>query len=270
MTNVGTWLSAHAELPRLDCELLLAHHLASARAGIIAHPERELSQTELTTLDVAATALRDGMPLAYLTGRLEFWGLEFVLTRDVLVPRPETETLVEAGLAKIQPGQRVLDLGTGSGAIAIAMAKSADAVVHASDSSAAAICVARDNASRLGADVFFSTSDWFSALTGQFNLILSNPPYVADGDPHLPALRYEPSTALISGADGLDAIRTIVAQAGKYLEVDGWLIVEHGFDQAARVRDLFTLAGFSQVTTLPDLSRQDRVTLGQHNPLTQA
>ncbi|MFB3117856.1 MAG: hypothetical protein ACE1ZP_03740, partial [Myxococcota bacterium] len=111
MPNVGAWLSAHADLPRLDCEILLAHRLASARAGIIAHPERELNEHELATLDADAAALRDGMPLAYLTGRREFWGLEFDLTRDVLVPRPETETLVEAALAKIQSGQRILDLG---------------------------------------------------------------------------------------------------------------------------------------------------------------
>lgn len=270
MTNVGVWLAAHADLPRLDCEILLAHRLSSSRTRIIAYPERDLSQPELSLLDADVGALRDGMPLAYLTGRREFWGLQFDLTRDVLVPRPETETLVEAALAKIQPGQRVLDLGTGSGAIAIAIATSVDAAVHASDSSAEAISVARDNARRHGADVQFSISDWFSALTGQFHLIAANPPYVAEGDPHLPALRFEPITALISGPDGLDAIRTIVAQAVNYLVTDGWLIVEHGFDQAARVRELFTLAGFSQVATLPDLSRQDRVTLGQHHLPTQA
>ena len=204
MTNVATWLSDHADIPRLDCEILLTHRLASTRAGIIAHPERGLSQAELSTLDVDTAALRDGVPLAYITGRREFWGLEFTLTRDVLVPRPETETLVEAALAKIQPGQRILDLGTGSGAVAIAIAKSADVAVHASDSNAVAVCVARDNARRLGVDVEFSISDWFATLTGLFHLIVSNPPYVAEGDPHLPALRFEPTAALVSGPDGLD------------------------------------------------------------------
>ncbi|MCZ6460076.1 MAG: peptide chain release factor N(5)-glutamine methyltransferase [Gammaproteobacteria bacterium] len=265
MPNVGAWLSAHADLPRLDCEILLAHRLASARAGIIAHPERELNEHELATLDADAAALRDGMPLAYLTGRREFWGLEFDLTRDVLVPRPETETLVEAALAKIQSGQRILDLGTGSGAVAIAIAKSADIAVHASDNSTAAVCIARENARKLGVDVHFDISDWFSAVTGLFHLIVTNPPYVAEGDPHLPALRFEPTAALISGQDGLDAIRTIVKQAVTYLEADGWLLVEHGCDQAASVRQLFATAGFAGVATLPDLSGQDRVTLGQHN-----
>jgi release factor glutamine methyltransferase len=263
MNDVGSWLRDQRDLPRLDCELLLGYRLGVSRSHIIAHAEQSLTAPELSALAADTKRLRDDVPLAYITGRREFWALGLSVTQDVLVPRPETETLVEQAIGKARTGDRILDLGTGCGAIAIALATSLEAELHASDHSEAALCIARSNAMRHHANIQFSRSDWFAELSGDFHLIVANPPYIAQDDPHLSALKHEPVAALISGPDGLDAIRSIVAKAPTYLVPQGWLLLEHGYDQAARICHLFAVAGFTAIETIQDLNRQDRVTLGQ-------
>ncbi len=257
------WLRQDAAVPRLDRELLLMHRLAMDRTALIQRGAERLSTCELQALDADCARLAAGEPLAYLTGERGFWDFTLAVTPEVLIPRPETETLVEAALDRLTPGDRVLDLGTGSGAIAIALARSGGADVTAVDASAAALAVARDNAGRLGAAVEFLQSSWFQAVSGFFAMIVANPPYVAEGDPHLPALRYEPRSALVAGKDGLDDLRHIIAAAPAHLRTGGWLLVEHGYDQGAPVADAFTDADFGAVDLLRDLGGQPRVTLGR-------
>jgi release factor glutamine methyltransferase len=213
---------------------------------------------------------RAGEPVAYLTGLRGFWRFDLAVSAATLIPRPETELLVEVALARLPTDRalRVADLGTGSGAIALALAHERPrAQVIATDASADALAIAEANAVGLSIrNVEFRSGDWFAPLQGErFDLIASNPPYIALGDPHLDEgdLRYEPSTALSSGADGLDAIRTIVGDAPAYLEAGGWLLLEHGWDQGAAVRDLLLRAGFVGVATERDLEDRDRVTLGR-------
>jgi release factor glutamine methyltransferase len=185
------------------------------------------------------------------------------VTPAVLIPRPETETLVEQALSRIRPGDRLLDLGTGSGAIAIALARHTESTVVAIDRSEAALTVARANAARLDVDVEFKLSCWFEDLDGVFNLIVANPPYVAAADPHLPALRFEPAEALIGGPDGLLELARIITGAPDYLNAQGWLLVEHGYDQAEGVAELFRRTGFKSIELVHDLGGQPRVTIGQ-------
>lgn len=209
-----------------------------------------------------------GEPIAYLTGNCEFYGLEFRVTPAVLIPRPETELLVDLALERlpVEGRARVLDLGTGSGCIAVSLGRQRPRMeVWAADAAPAALEVARDNALRLGATVRFVRSDWLADLAGErFDLILSNPPYVAAGDPHLSRgdLRFEPASALVAGEDGLNDIRRIVAAAPAHLAPGGWLLFEHGYDQAQRCRALLTAAGFGQVTSWRDLAGIERVSGG--------
>ena len=208
--------------------------------------------------------------MAYLTGVKEFWGLSFEVTPDVLIPRPETELLVELaiGLASktdVQP--RILDLGTGSGAIAVALThtlaqKGQVAKLYASDCSTTALDLARRNASSHGVTAHWLASDWFRDIPHMFDLIVSNPPYVATNDPHLAALRHEPSQALRAGSDGLDALRIIVVDAHAHLEPEGWLLVEHGYNQKIAVQSLFAEQGYEHIRTEHDLGGQPRVTQG--------
>ena len=260
-------------LERLDAQLLLLHALgkpASARAWLLAHDTDEL------TLEVAdafrALCLRraSGEPLAYIDGSKEFFGLALQVDGRVLVPRPDTETLVDWSLERLQwPGLlQVLDLGTGSGAIALAIAHSLQAAgrpaqITAVDASTDALDVARSNAARLGLKVDFIESAWLAQVTGRFHLIASNPPYIASADPHLAALVHEPLQALTAGAEGLDDLRQIIAQAPSHLLPGGWLLLEHGYDQASRVRGLLAQRGFSQVQSRLDLAGIERCSGGQ-------
>jgi len=261
--TLAGWLDRHPGVPRLERELLLCHHLGVDRAVLIASPERVVNPACLADLDRDAGRLAAGEPLAYLTGERGFWDFTLRVTPDVLIPRPETETLVEAALERLNRGDRVADLGTGSGAIAIALARSADVTVVAVDRSPAALAVASCNAARLNASVTFVEGDWFDGLQGRFQMIVANPPYVAERDPHLAALAHEPAQALLGGPDGLHDLRRIVRQAPSYLERDGWLLVEHGYDQADAVGALFEAAGFTDIALLRDLGGQPRVTLGR-------
>ena len=260
--TVADWLAGHRTLPRLELELLLCRHLAVNRAQLMADPERILTGQHRDRLATDVTRLAQGEPLAYILGERDFWDFTLEVSPAVLIPRPETETLVEEALARLRPGDRVLDLGTGSGAIAIALARAADVDVTAVDSSAEALVLAAANADRLGAHVTFLHSDWFQDVSGTFGVIVANPPYVAEGDPHLDALGFEPVAALTSGPEGLDDLRIIVAAAPAYLADGGWLIVEHGYDQADAVATLFRTAGFVAVMLARDLGGQPRITAG--------
>ena len=254
---------------RIDAELLLAHALGVSRARLYAWPEHEPEPKQREAFDRLVAARERGEPIAYLTGRREFWSLDLAVTPDVLIPRHETELLVELALDRIAHDRkvRVADLGTGSGAIALALARERPlARVTATDASEAALDVARRNAARLGiGNVAFAVGDWHAALgDARFDLIVSNPPYIAAGDAHLAQgdLRFEPAAALASGADGLDAIRRIVADAPEHLADGGALLLEHGFDQSLRVRALLDAAGFQNVTSVSDNGGHERVTLG--------
>jgi release factor glutamine methyltransferase len=262
MTTVSEYLrAARSDDERRDCELLLAHVLGRERSYLYAHPDASVCGQRIAPL-LARRA--DGVPIAYLTGKREFWSLELAVTPAVLVPRPETELVVELTLARLAEDGSVLDLGTGSGAIALAIAKEKPHCrVAACDVSPAALEVARGNARRLGIDVHFVESDWFGAIDQTFDVIVANPPYVAATDSHLTALRHEPQCALVAGADGLDALRRVIAGAPAHLDASGWLIVEHGNSQGGDVRDLFHAAEFRDIATYPDLAGHDRATVGR-------
>lgn len=266
--------AAAARLPgpdaRHEAEQLLLHVLGRDRAWLFAHGDDPLPASGAATLDAWLARRASGEPLAYLLGRRGFWTLDLQVSPATLIPRPETERLVELALERLPDDRplRVADLGTGSGAIALALASERPlAQVVATDLSGDALRVAQANAetNRI-ANVAFRQGSWLAPLAGQrFDLIASNPPYIADGDPHLMQgdLRYEPPAALSSGADGLDAIREIVATTPAYLLPGGWLLLEHGWDQGEAIRALLLAAGFVDVATETDLEQRDRVTLGR-------
>ncbi len=260
-----------ADDPRHEAEILLGAALGKTRAWIMAHPEERTLDCEATDrYEAYVTRRSHGEPVAYVLGEKEFWSLPLAVTPDVLIPRPETELVVELALAHLPPGAaaRVLDLATGSGAIALAIAhERPGAGVIGTDVAAAAIEVARRNALqlRLG-NVEFVAGNWFEPVAGQqFDLVVSNPPYIAAGDERVePGVRrFEPHGALFSGSEGLDALRVIAAEAGSHLEGGGWLIVEHGDQQGPAVRDLLETAGFGDVTTHRDLAGLERCTAGR-------
>ena len=266
-------------LERLDAQLLLLQALgkpAGARSWLLAHDTDELAPEALDAFEAMRLRRMAGEPLAYIVGSKEFFGLALQVDARVLVPRPDTETLVEWSLDLLEPlngppALRVLDLGTGSGAIALAIAHSLKAAgraaaVTAVDASAAALDVARENARRLDLAVEFVHSNWLAQVGESFHLIASNPPYVASADPHLVALRHEPPQALSAGQDGLDDIRKIIAQAPCRLTPGGWLLLEHGYDQACRVRELLVSQGFAQVQSRLDLAGIERCSGGQWPP----
>jgi release factor glutamine methyltransferase len=274
MTGVASVLAAlrkrlagASATPALDAEVMVAHVLGKPRAALVADPRRALAPEELLALESLARRRLAGEPVAYLTGRREFWSLELEVTRDVLVPRPETELVVERVLAALAGRTRpaVLDLGTGSGAIAVAIAhERPDADVTATDASAAALAVAAANARRLGlANLRFLEGCWYEPLGGRrYDAIASNPPYVAAGDPALAALSYEPVAALVSGEDGLAALAAIAGSARRHLRTGGQLVLEHGTLQGPAVRALLAGAGFREVATRRDLAGHERVTEG--------
>lgn len=253
-----------AGVARLDAQLLLAHHLKRDRAWLLAHDDAPLGDARPAfEADLARRAA--GVPLAYLVGEREFRGLPLAVSPAVLVPRPETEGLVEWALELAAPDATVVDLGTGSGAIALAFAHARPrARVAATDASADALAVARGNAQRLGVAVEFLHGDWWQPLAGRrFELVLSNPPYIAGDDPHLAALAHEPRAALTPEGDGLAALRAIVAGAPAHLAPGGWLLLEHGFDQAPAVHALLAAAGFGALATRLDLAGLPRCTGGR-------
>ncbi|MDP3653526.1 MAG: peptide chain release factor N(5)-glutamine methyltransferase [Rhodoferax sp.] len=256
-------------LDRLEAQLVLLHALGRSgaqRAWLLAH------DTDTAPAVCQAVFLRGvlrrlaGEPLAYITGQQAFYGLDLVVDARVLVPRPDTETLVDWALEVLihTPRAAVLDLGTGSGAIALALkATRPDLHLHAVDFSHDALAVALVNAQRLNLVVDFSQGSWLAGVTGRFHAIVSNPPYIADQDQHLAALTHEPLQALASGADGLDDIRTLITQAPAHLLPGGWLLLEHGYDQAPAVRNLLEAAGFAEVQSRRDLAGVERCSGGR-------
>ena len=259
------------KLPRLEAQLLMLHALgmpAQQRGWLISHDTDVLDAPVLARFEDFCKRRSNNEPIAYITGSKEFFGLTLQVDARVLDPRADTETLVEWALACLEGIQAplVLDLGTGSGAVALALASSRpDALVHASDASPDALAVAAQNAARLGLKLTLGQGSWFAnTLPAQrYELIASNPPYVAADDPHLAALTHEPLQALASGADGLSDIRLIIAGAPAHIQAGGWLLLEHGYDQAAAVRDLLQKAGFTNIATHRDLAGVDRCSGGQ-------
>ncbi|EPX7407591.1 peptide chain release factor N(5)-glutamine methyltransferase [Cronobacter dublinensis] len=259
-----------SESPRRDAEILLGFVTGRTRTFILAFGETALADDELTRLDALLARRVQGEPVAYLTGQREFWSLPLEVSAATLIPRPDTECLVEQALARLPAAPcRILDLGTGTGAIALALAcERPDCQVTALEVIPEAVELARRNAQRLGIDnVTVLQSHWFSALTdARFSLIVSNPPYIDGDDPHLTQgdVRFEPKSALVAPNAGLADLDAIITGARRFLENDGWLLVEHGWRQGGAVRELFTRAGYHGVETCRDYGGNERLTLGQY------
>ena len=259
-----------SSMDRTDAVVIMAEVLGVNRAWIAANPMRLLTESQDAQIEMLAAQRAMGRPVAYLLNRREFYGRDFTLDSSVLIPRPETETLVEAALARLTPQASCLDLGTGSGAIAVTLAcQRPQAQVVATDVNDAALRVARSNADRhhCAQRIEFLEGSWYEPVGARrFDVIVSNPPYVAAGDPHLGKgdLRFEPQRALTDGSrDGLDSIRAIVAGASDHLGKGGWLLFEHGYDQAGAARALLEAAGFASIVSLPDLAGIPRVAGGK-------
>jgi release factor glutamine methyltransferase len=270
LTVAHLLLQARAQIDAVDADYLLLHVLNQPRSWLFAHASDAVSPADAAHFDALVQRRVSGEPVAYLTGSRGFWTLDLAVTPATLIPRPETELLVEQALARMpaDTAVRVADLGTGSGAVALALAKERPlAQLVATDASCDALDVARGNAQRNAlVNVEFRHGDWLTPLLGErFDVIVSNPPYIADHDPHLDQgdLRFEPALALSCGVDGLDAIRMIAIAAPAHLRAGGWLLLEHGLDQGPAVRTLLRDAGFYGVKTVRDLEARDRVTLGQ-------
>ena len=261
---------AGQRIDRLDARLLIEHVCACTHADLIAHPEREMSAAQTEQFEALVARRQAGEPLAYLVDNAWFYDLEFAVTPAVLIPRPDTEVLVDLAVERLPVGAKVVDLGTGSGIVAVLLAlRCPQAAVTAVDISAAALDVARANAARHGASVRFLEGDWHAPLAEErFDMIVSNPPYIVDGDPHLRqnGLPFEPQNALtdgVAGGDGLACLRAIVTGAVGHLLPGGWLLMEHGYDQAVEVRALLQDAGFSQVVSWQDSAAIERVSGGR-------
>lgn len=258
---------------RLDAELLLAHCLNKPRSYLFTWPEAEPDNTQLNCFEQLLQQRQSGQPIAYLLGYREFWDLKLYVTNDTLIPRPETELLVETALAFLsgRENSHILELGTGSGAIALALAKELpDAQITATDISKAALEVAQSNAGHYQLEnITFLQSNWFSTIATnlKFDLIISNPPYIASDDPHLNLgdVRFEPVGALASGTDGLDDIRHLITHSAHFLKRDGALMFEHGYDQGKETTGLMKKAGYKDTGCIKDLAGHDRITLG-HAP----
>lgn len=257
-----------SESARLDAEVLLAHVLKQSRSYLHTWPERELSAAQLDVFETLVEAREQGQPIAHLIGEREFWSLPLRVNASTLIPRPDTEVLVETCLHLELPEQaRVLDLGTGTGAIALALqSERPDWRLLAVDQAAAAVALARENAERLQLPVAVQQSDWFAQLAPQsFELIVSNPPYIAPDDPHLTLgdVRFEPHSALVSAANGFADLQSIITTAPAYLSVGGWLVLEHGWEQAEGCRQRLVARGFSAVESRRDYANLERITLGR-------
>lgn len=258
---------ATPKIGRFEAFILLAHTLEKPKEFLIAHDEDELPNTTIMTFDALVSMRLDGVPVAYLTGHQEFFGRYFTVDPNVLIPRPDTEVLIEQALLVTPDNPHILDMGTGSGCIAITLAKECPgAIVTATDASIDALNLARTNAVALNADIDFRFGSWWDPIreTELFDLIVSNPPYIRPNDEHLPALRHEPQSALTDGIDGLSCLREITSQACRHLKPGGWLLVEHGWDQAQSVAELMRSAGLAAVRSVKDYGGNDRVTMGRN------
>ena len=264
-------LQSTSDSPQLDCELLLCYVLDVDRTWLRTWPEKEVSQSLEARFRALLKQRVQGQPIAYLVGSRGFWSMDLQVSQDTLIPRPETELLVELTLGlQLPKNSDGLDLGTGTGAVVLALAtERPDMNFTAVDSQVGAVSLANKNCQNLGlSNVNIVQSDWFDSVQltdNQFDLVVSNPPYISANDPHLQQgdVRYEPSTALVSGVDGLDDLKKIISKAPFYLKPDGWLLLEHGFDQGQAIAALMSEAGYQKVVTHKDYNQMDRVTLGQ-------
>ena len=270
--TIASWLRQQGSLARLELEVALCHALDCSRAHLLSHPEQQLTCAELKQLSHWTHQLRNHVPLAYLTGEQEFWGLSLSIDARVLVPRPDTEILVECALECLPDAPastqaralQALDLGTGSGAIALAIAQErSDVDIHACDISAECLAVAEANSRALGLPISLRLSDWFERIDQRFHVIVANPPYIDSADPHLSQLQAEPRAALVAPNHGLADLQAIIERAPAHLHRDGWLLLEHGYDQGMATRELLTNRGFEQVGTRRDLGGNERVSWGQ-------
>jgi len=259
---------ASATIEQLDKEILLAHVLNQPRVYLYAHPEEMLTSDQCEQFSQLIKRREQGEPLVYITGKIEFYGLAFDITSDVLIPRPETELLVDYVLANLNiKTASVLELGTGSGIIAITLAKyRPDWKITATDISEEALRAAQRNGQLHDvANIKWVKSDWYNTIIpAKYDLIVSNPPYIAQNDPHLGDLSYEPQSALVSGIEGLDAIKEVIERAGDYLAVDGRIVLEHGYNQSEAVQRCLCERGFKDIKTIEDLNHQPRVTVATH------
>lgn len=269
--RVDDWLTRARRLgiDRLDAHLLLGRHCSRPRSWLLAHGDHELEPTVAEAAFESLARRAEGVPLAYLLGEKEFHGLTFGVDAGVLVPRPETELLVEWALERLPEAtpRKLIDLGTGSGVLAVTVAHHRPRCqVVASDASPEALQVAMANARRHGISLETRLGHWWRVTSEgeRFDVAVCNPPYIADGDPHLPALRHEPRCALVAGGDGLAALREVVAEAGAHLVRRGWLLVEHGHDQGPAVRQLLARSGFGGIETRRDLAGHERCSGGWH------
>ncbi len=264
-------LQSTSDSPQLDCELLLCYVLDVDRTWLRTWPEKEISKSLEDKFCALLEQRVQGQPIAYLVGSRGFWSMDLQVSKDTLIPRPETELLVELTLGlKLPKNSHGLDLGTGTGAVVLALASERlDMNFTAVDSQMGAVSLAKKNCQNLGlVNVAIFQSDWFDSVQlkeNQFDLIVSNPPYISANDPHLQQgdVRYEPNTALVSGVDGLDDLKKIIAKSPCYLKPEGWLLLEHGFDQGPATAHFMSKAGFQKVVTHKDYNQIDRVTLGQ-------
>ena len=270
--TIASWLRQQGSLARLELEIALCHALDCSRAHLLSHPEQQLTCRELKQLGHWTHQLRNHVPLAYLTGEQEFWGLCLSVDERVLVPRPDTEVLVECALECLPDAAastqaralQALDLGTGSGAIALAIAQErCDVDIHACDISAECLAVAEANSRALGLPISLRLSDWFERIDQRFHVIVANPPYIDSADPHLSQLQAEPRAALVAPNHGLADLQAIIERAPAHLHRDGWLLLEHGYDQGMATRELLTNRGFEQVRTRRDLGGNERVSWGR-------
>ena len=253
---------------RLDSQVLLAYALNVSRTWLFTWPDKALDGATLTAFNALIEERKSGTPIAYITGYRDFWSLRLKVTPDTLIPRADTELLVETALTlkNVEKPCDVIDLGTGTGAIALSLANECPSWrITATDINPKTLAVAKENAQTLELAVSFKESTWFDAIYDRYDLVISNPPYIESDDPHLQKgdLRFEPTGALASGQDGLDDIRRLVQQALKHLKKDGYLLLEHGYQQAEAVRNLMTEVGYIEIETHQDIEDRDRVTLGK-------
>lgn len=254
--------TTHNALDPLEARILIAHALQWSRVQLVTRSQDALNDEQADAIAALFQRRLDGEPIAYITGRREFYGLDLEVSPAVLIPRPETELLVELAAARLPADGSALDLGTGSGAVAVALAHlRPDAKVTATDVSDSALQLAQRNAQRHGVQVQFTLSDWYAQLNGQYDLIASNPPYIAAGDAHLVQgdLRFEPALALSDHADGLQALSAIIAGAPRHLRAGGWLLLEHGYDQAQAVRERLQVQGWREAQSWRDLAGIERI-----------